>query len=76
MIGNKAEVGTEEGQQFARDHGLLFLETSAKTNTNVEEVFSATTEAIHIKILNEKGDLPGELSDIQLGLVRLQTTKP
>ena len=29
---------TEEGEQFAKEHGLVFLETSAKTAHNVEEV--------------------------------------
>lgn len=29
---------TEEGEQFAKEHGLIFLETSARTAHNVEEV--------------------------------------
>ena len=28
----------EEGEAFAREHGLIFMETSAKTADNVEEV--------------------------------------
>lgn len=28
----------EEGEAFAREHGLIFMETSAKTASNVEEV--------------------------------------
>lgn len=28
----------EEGEAFAREHGLIFMETSAKTACNVEEV--------------------------------------
>jgi hypothetical protein len=31
-------VSTEEGEQFAKEHGLIFLETSARTAHNVEEV--------------------------------------
>lgn len=31
-------MSTEEGEQFAKEHGLVFLETSAKTAHNVEEV--------------------------------------
>lgn len=46
LIGNKCDlahrraVTTEEGQQFAKDHGLIFMEASAKTAQNVEEVCS------------------------------------
>ena len=32
------QVSFEEGQQFANEHGLVFLETSAKTSANVEDV--------------------------------------
>jgi Ras-related protein Rab-2A len=44
LIGNKCDlahkraVSKEEGQQFAKEHGLLFLEASARTAQNVEEV--------------------------------------
>lgn len=47
LIGNKSDlahrraVSTQEGEQFAKDNGLVFMETSAKTAHNVEEV-SAT----------------------------------
>jgi hypothetical protein len=34
----KRAVSREEGEQFARDNGLIFMETSAKTAANVEEV--------------------------------------
>ena len=29
-----------QGEAFAREHGLIFMETSAKTAANVEEVIS------------------------------------
>ena len=28
----------EEGEAFAREHGMIFMETSAKTAANVDEV--------------------------------------
>jgi Ras-related protein Rab-2A len=31
-------VQKEEGEAFARENGLIFMETSAKTAANVEEV--------------------------------------
>jgi hypothetical protein len=34
----RREVQKEEGEAFAREHGLIFMETSAKTAANVEEV--------------------------------------
>ena len=45
LIGNKSDldarrqVSTNEGEMFAREHGLIFMETSAKTAQNVEEAF-------------------------------------
>jgi GTPase SAR1 family protein len=44
LIGNKCDldarrqVSTEEGERFAKENNLIFLETSAKTAFNVEEV--------------------------------------
>jgi len=45
LIGNKndlkfeREVTTEEGQEFADKHNLIFFETSAKSGENVESSF-------------------------------------
>lgn len=41
----------EEGQQFAKDNDIpLFIETSAKSAENVEEVFFKTAEDVYGKI--------------------------
>lgn len=48
-------MSTEEGERFASEHGLVFLETSAKTAHNVEEAFIDTARKIHEKI--ETGDV-------------------
>jgi Ras-related protein Rab-2A len=37
---NRRQVTTEEGENFANENGLMFLETSAKTAFNVEEVIN------------------------------------
>jgi len=45
LIGNKSdltqkrEVTTQQGEQLAREYGMKFLETSARTNMNVQEAF-------------------------------------
>lgn len=44
-------VSVEEGQKFAEDHKLLFIETSAKTSVNVEEAFIKTSKIIYDKYL-------------------------
>ena len=44
LIGNKSDLESKravsyaEGEAFAQQHGLFFMETSAKTADNVEEV--------------------------------------
>eukprot|EP00123_Amoebidium_parasiticum_P009002 comp19147_c0_seq1/m.21821 comp19147_c0_seq1/g.21821 ORF comp19147_c0_seq1/g.21821 comp19147_c0_seq1/m.21821 type:complete len:212 (-) comp19147_c0_seq1:586-1221(-) len=53
LIGNKSDldgnrdVTFEEAKQFADQHGLMFLETSAKTGDNVEEAFLTTARTIY-----------------------------
>jgi len=52
MIGNKKDsedqrdVSYEEASNFAKENGLIFLETSAKTGENVEEAFLKTAKLI------------------------------
>ncbi|EPY86127.1 ras-related protein Rab-17-like protein [Camelus ferus] len=47
LVGNKTDLGKErevtleEGKEFAESKGLLFMETSAKLNHQVTEVFNA-----------------------------------
>lgn len=43
----------EEGEAFAREHGLIFMETSAKTASNVEEVTLHSTGVITMVVAVE-----------------------
>ncbi|KAJ9609214.1 Vacuolar protein sorting-associated protein 21 [Cladophialophora chaetospira] len=44
--GDARKISTREAKSYAEEESLLFFETSAKTGTNVAEVFSAIANAI------------------------------
>jgi GTPase SAR1 family protein len=62
LVGNKSdlvherEVATEEGQRLADEWGVPFLESSAKFNMNVEEVFKRLIAQTEAGQDNGKGD--------------------
>ncbi|CAL9110807.1 unnamed protein product [Musa textilis] len=66
LIGNKCDlahrraVSTEEGERFAKEHGLIFMEASAKTAQNVEEAFIRTAATIYKKIEDGVFDVSNE----------------
>jgi len=74
LIGNKSDlehrraVTFEEGQQFANEHGLIFLETSAKTAANVEDAFLGTAKKIYEKIQQGVFDVSNESYGIKVGM--------
>lgn len=63
LVGNKSDltakrvVSTEQGKEFADSLGIEFLETSAKTSTNVEQAF--LTMASQIKARMKTQPAPG-----------------
>ena len=73
LIGNKSDldarrqVSTNEGEMFAREHGLIFMETSAKTAQNVEEAFLQTSEIIYENIDRGVYDLSNDKAGIRVG---------
>ena len=71
LVGNKVdleekrEVSKDEGQEFADQNGLMFLETSAKTAQNILEAFNISAKSILSNIKkNEKK--PKENTNINL----------
>lgn len=73
LIGNKSDlegkraVSTEEGEEFAKQHNLIFLETSAKTASNVEEAFMMTARKIYDDIQKGIFDVTNEVYGIKVG---------
>jgi len=73
LIGNKSDleqkraVSFEEGQAFADQNGLIFMETSAKTAANVEEAFLTTAKKIFEKIEEGGLDVSNEAFGIKVG---------
>uniref|UniRef100_A0A8C8B2S8 Ras-related protein Rab-17 n=1 Tax=Otus sunia TaxID=257818 RepID=A0A8C8B2S8_9STRI len=59
LVGNKVdlagerEVATEEGEEFARTKGLLFMETSAKSNHQVNDIFMAIAQELLQRVREE-----------------------
>ncbi|MFX1277787.1 MAG: Rab family GTPase [Promethearchaeota archaeon] len=56
LVGNKVdltetrEISTEEGMELAKSLGVYYMETSAKTNENIDDVF----EWVALQIINMK----------------------
>ncbi|KAK9664046.1 hypothetical protein RND81_14G016000 [Saponaria officinalis] len=73
LVGNKCDlarrraVSTEEGEQFAKQHGLIFMECSAKTAQNVEDAFIKTAGTIYEKIQDGVLDVSNESNGIKIG---------
>lgn len=44
--GAQREVSRDEAKAFAEQNGLFFVETSARTGVNVEEVFNMVTQEV------------------------------
>jgi len=73
LVGNKCDmegeraVSYEEGERFARENDLIFLETSGKTAYNVEEAFLKTAQLIYEKIEGGVIDVSNESLGIKKG---------
>ncbi|KAM3129907.1 GTP-binding protein yptV4 [Paramecium bursaria] len=82
LVGNKSDlenerqVSFEEGQQFAKQHEIDFVEVSAKTANNVEEVFLKTSQQILEKINLGQVDPKNESYGIKIGNEAVNVKKP
>ncbi|KAL0091355.1 ras family-domain-containing protein [Phycomyces blakesleeanus] len=65
-LDNKRQVSREEGERFARENDLFFLEASAKSADNVEEAFVKTAQSIQKKIQSGVIDPTSEQNGIKL----------
>ena len=69
ILGNKCDmeerrvIPTERGEAIAREHGIRFLETSAKANINIENVFLQLAQAILDKQASGKDQQEKPTSD-------------
>lgn len=76
LVGNKSDleeknmraVSYKEGEAFAEEHGLIFMETSAKTAAFVEAAFIKTAEKIYENILSGVYDVNNEAHGIKVGV--------
>ncbi|KAJ6233395.1 ras-related protein rab-2-a [Anaeramoeba flamelloides] len=77
LVGNKSDleenraVSFEEGLNFAKENGMRFIETSAKTALNVEKAFMETAEAIYQNIKNGEISVDNENSGIKIGTTEI-----
>lgn len=77
LVGNKCDrddrkVQFEEGDKLAKEFGLKFFESSAKTNYNVNEIFTFLTK----EILNNCGNIGAQSSQNAPITLEKSTKKP
>lgn len=76
LVGSKVdkehlrEVPTEQAQQFADYHNLLFLETSSKTGNNVEKTFTVLATQIYEMLEQGKFKIQDGWDGIKSGYMR------
>lgn len=57
LLANKCDVierravSSERGEKIAKAHGIKFLETSARSNINIQKAFGDLAEAILNKVI-------------------------
>ena len=67
-LNDKREVSYEEGEAYAKSHKMMFLETSAKTGHNINQIFEKSVKQIAKNISNNVYDLDNDSCGIRVGL--------
>ena len=73
LVGNKSDLGYkrqvtfEEGKKFADDHGVQFLETSAKKGIHIDEAFITLARNIIQKIDSGVFDISDNKNGVKVG---------
>lgn len=74
LVGNKSDldyrrqVSKEEGEKFANENGMIFFETSAKMNVNVENIFIKPAEQLYNLLQDDINNKTGEEYGVKKGL--------
>lgn len=82
IIGNKCDmedrrvIPTEKGEAIAREHGIRFIETSAKANINIDRVFLELTDAILAKTTAKEASDGNASNPASSGRVFISRTDP
>ena len=79
LVGNKSDltakrvVSTEQGKEFADSLGIEFLETSAKTASNVEQAFLTMASQIKARMKTQpQGPKPGDKPGVKLNSAQVK----
>jgi Ras-related protein Rab-2A len=85
LVGNKSDlcgrhtgsrrVKTAEGEKFADNHGMLHIETSAKSGANVNEAFSRTALAVYQKLQSGLINIQDATSGVRGGTESINSSR-
>lgn len=71
---DKRAIPAAEAESYAREAGLLFFETSAKTAENVRELFTAIAKKLPLDQAGPRHSRTGQRSGVSLGVPESSNT--
>ena len=75
LVGNKTDLASQrqvsfsDGENFAKKNEMIFIETSAKTDSRIAEAFIKSASTVHSKIKTGVIDPKNEMYGVKLGPV-------